>query len=139
MQSTMVSLCTKIGVQIWDLRNPTQPAKLITPSRSSQPHQVKHTACGGSWSPFIGQYLMVAQRITFEYNKYSLTRSDIPTVYIKDDYSHPLLSCQEARSVSFSPMYRVNWCPLDSEEPSSPRSRWSLLLFSCTVSHGTSW
>jgi hypothetical protein len=92
MQSTMVSLSTKVGVQIWDLRNPTQPAKLITPSRSSQPHQVRHTACGASWSPSTGQYLMVAQRITVEYNKYSLTRSDIPTVYRKDDYSHPLMS-----------------------------------------------
>ena len=89
MQSTMVSLNTKVGVQIWDLRNPTQPAKLITPSRSSHSHQVRHTACGSSST---GQYLMVAQRITVEYNKYSLTRSDIPTVYRKDDYSHPLMS-----------------------------------------------
>ena len=58
---------------------------------------------------------MVALRITVEHNKYSLTRSFIPTVYRNDDYSHPLLSWQEARSVSFSTMYRVNWCPWDQK------------------------
>ena len=99
------------------MRNPTHPSELITHVRSSKKQQMRHTACGASWSPSTGQFMMVAQRNTVEHSKYSLTRSDIPSVYKTKDYSHPMLSWHRAMAVSFSPMYGVNWCPWDQDRP----------------------
>ena len=118
MLSILVSLSTRAGVQIWDLRNPTQPAKLITlmQSRSSQSHQVEHTGSGASWSPSTGQYFMVAQRITVKYNKNYLTRFHIlrNTGRMRITPNH---CCPGSKSdLSPSPaMYAVNWRPWDKE------------------------
>merc|ERR1719233_1655284 len=115
MQASMVSVCSTEGVKIWDMRNTTSHVEMINQGSSAQ-IQTGRTTCGAMWSP-TGQYMMVAKRITEEHSKFSLTYSNIPTVFMENYFSNPLLSWTQAMDVSYSPLYGVNWCPWDQENP----------------------
>jgi len=115
MQATLVSVCSSEGVKIWDLRNTSNHVELISQASSAQT-RTGHTTCGAMWSP-TGQYMVVAKRITEEHSKFSMTYSNIPTVFMENYFSNPLLSWTHAMDVSYSPMYGVNWCPWDQENP----------------------
>jgi len=114
-QATLLSVCASEGVKIWDMRNTTSHVELISQGISART-QTGHTMCGAMWSP-TGQYMMVAKRITEEHSKFSLTYSNIPTVFMENYFSNPLLSWTHAMDVSYSPLYGVNWCPWDQENP----------------------